>query len=91
MPPATEKLTVGDLVWEPERAPDGPVLIVVSVPEQVAYVRATYALTSTSSGAGQQPSVLALRIVNLDGSNDQEGLSRICLSARRGDDQGISA
>ena len=38
VPPTTEKLTVGDFVWEPERAPSGPVLIVVSVPEQVAYV-----------------------------------------------------
>src|SRR6478672_11690828 len=38
VPPTTEKLNVGDFIWEPERAPSGPVLIVVSVPEQVAYV-----------------------------------------------------
>src|SRR4029077_13649582 len=38
VPPITEKLKVGDFVWEPEREPSGPVLIVVSVPEQVAYV-----------------------------------------------------
>ena len=38
VPPTTEKLKVGDFVWEPERALAGPVLIVVSVPEQVAYV-----------------------------------------------------
>ena len=38
VPPTTEKLKLGDFVWEPERAPSGPVLIVVSVPEQVAYV-----------------------------------------------------
>lgn len=36
--PATEKLKAGDFVWEPERAPAGPVLIVVSKPEQIAYV-----------------------------------------------------
>ena len=38
VPPTEEKLTAGDFVWEPERAPEGPVLIVVSVPEQTAYV-----------------------------------------------------
>ena len=38
VPPSTEKLKAGDFVWEPERAPAGPVLIVVSKPEQVAYV-----------------------------------------------------
>ncbi|MEY4482552.1 MAG: hypothetical protein RL693_4, partial [Verrucomicrobiota bacterium] len=32
------KLTPGEFVWEPERAPDGPVLLVVSKPEQMAYV-----------------------------------------------------
>ena len=30
VPPTTEKLNVGDFVWEPERAPAGPVLIVVA-------------------------------------------------------------
>ena len=38
VPPTTEKLKPGDFVWEPERAPAGPVLIVVSKPEQIAYV-----------------------------------------------------
>jgi hypothetical protein len=38
VPPSTEKLGAGDFVWEPERAPEGPVLIVVSKPEQVVYV-----------------------------------------------------
>src|SRR6478752_5152516 len=38
VPPATQKLGVGEFVWEPERSPGGPVLIVVSKPEQVAYV-----------------------------------------------------
>ena len=37
VPPTTEKLKPGDFVWEPERAPAGPVLIVVSKPEQIAY------------------------------------------------------
>lgn len=38
VPPTTEKLGAGDFVWEPERSTAGPVLIVVSKPEQVAYV-----------------------------------------------------
>ena len=38
VPPTTAKLTSGDFVWEPERSAAGPVLIVVSKPEQVAYV-----------------------------------------------------
>src|SRR6187431_166294 len=38
VPPTTEKLGTGEFVWEPERATAGPVLIVVSKPEQVAYV-----------------------------------------------------
>lgn len=38
VPPTTEKLNPGDFVWEPERSAAGPVLIVVSKPEQVAYV-----------------------------------------------------
>lgn len=38
VPPTTEKLNAGDFVWEPERSPGGPVLIVVSKPEQIAYV-----------------------------------------------------
>jgi hypothetical protein len=38
VPPATLKLKPGEFVWEPERAPEGPVLLVVSKPEQVGYV-----------------------------------------------------
>jgi len=36
--PDTAKLKTGEYVWEPERAPDGPLLIVASTTEQVAYV-----------------------------------------------------
>jgi L,D-transpeptidase catalytic domain len=36
--PDTETLKPGQYVWEPERAPEGPLLIVASVTEQVAYV-----------------------------------------------------
>jgi hypothetical protein len=36
--PETVTLKPGQYVWEPERAPDGPLLIVASITEQVAYV-----------------------------------------------------
>ena len=36
--PETGTLRPGEYVWEPERAPDGPLLIVASTTEQVAYV-----------------------------------------------------
>src|SRR6266705_2352175 len=36
--PETITLKPGEYVWEPERAPDGPLLIVASTTEQVAYV-----------------------------------------------------
>jgi hypothetical protein len=36
--PDTVTLKSGEYVWEPERAPDGPLLIVASITEQVAYV-----------------------------------------------------
>jgi hypothetical protein len=36
--PETVKLKPGEYVWEPERAPEGPLLIVASTTEQVAYV-----------------------------------------------------
>jgi L,D-transpeptidase catalytic domain len=36
--PETVKLKSGEYVWEPERAPEGPLLIVASITEQVAYV-----------------------------------------------------
>src|SRR5260370_32412915 len=34
----TVSLKAGEYVWEPERAPEGPLLIVASITEQVAYV-----------------------------------------------------
>ncbi len=36
--PETVILKTGQYVWEPERAPEGPLLIVASITEQVAYV-----------------------------------------------------
>src|SRR5437762_6433635 len=36
--PETLTLEAGQYVWEPERAPEGPLLILASVTEQVAYV-----------------------------------------------------
>jgi L,D-transpeptidase-like protein len=36
--PDTVTLKPGQYVWEPERAPEGPVLMVASITEQVAYV-----------------------------------------------------
>src|SRR5260370_34306889 len=36
--PETVSLKPGQYVWEPERAPEGPLLIVASITEQVAYV-----------------------------------------------------
>jgi hypothetical protein len=36
--PETLTLKPGEYVWEPERAPEGPLLIVASITEQVAYV-----------------------------------------------------
>src|SRR5437762_11543943 len=36
--PETATLKSGEYVWEPERAPEGPLLIVASITEQVAYV-----------------------------------------------------
>src|SRR6184192_1407096 len=36
--PETLALKRGQYVWEPERAPEGPLLIVASITEQVAYV-----------------------------------------------------
>jgi L,D-transpeptidase catalytic domain len=36
--PDSVTLKPGEYVWEPERAPEGPLLIVASIPEQVAYV-----------------------------------------------------
>lgn len=36
--PETLTLKPGEYVWEPERAPEGPLLIIASITEQVAYV-----------------------------------------------------
>src|SRR6478735_1078169 len=36
--PETVTLKPGQYVWEPERAPEGPLLIVASITEQIAYV-----------------------------------------------------
>src|SRR5213083_3726581 len=36
--PETATLKSGEYVWEPERAPEGPLLIIASITEQVAYV-----------------------------------------------------
>ena len=36
--PDTNTLKPGEYVWEPERAPEGPLLIIASITEQVAYV-----------------------------------------------------
>src|SRR5881296_4039878 len=36
--PETITLEPGEYVWEPERAPEGPLLIIASITEQVAYV-----------------------------------------------------
>ena len=36
--PDTGTLKPGEYIWEPERAPEGPLLIVASITEQVAYV-----------------------------------------------------
>jgi hypothetical protein len=58
VPPSTEKFKPGEFVWEPELAPDGPVLIVVSVPDQVAYVYRNgvrIARTSVSTGRPGHP------------------------------------
>jgi hypothetical protein len=51
--PETVTLKPGEYVWEPERAPEGPLLIVASITEQVAYVYRNgirIARTSVSTG-----------------------------------------
>jgi hypothetical protein len=58
VPPSVENLKAGEFVWEPERAPVGPVLIVVSVPDQVAHVYRNgvrIARTSVSTGRPGHP------------------------------------
>src|SRR5437016_14115806 len=57
--PDTVTLKTGEYVWEPERAPEGPLLIVASTTEQVAYVYRNgirIARSSVSTGRpGHQP------------------------------------
>lgn len=36
--PLTPKFTPGDYVWKPEASPAGPVVVIVSIPEQTMYV-----------------------------------------------------
>ncbi|MCX6877344.1 MAG: L,D-transpeptidase family protein [Verrucomicrobia bacterium] len=63
VPAATETLKAGDFVWEPERAPAGPVLLVVSVPEQVAHVYRNgvqIARSSVSTGRPGHPTPIGV-------------------------------
>ena len=56
--PETVTLKPGQYVWEPERAPEGPLLIVASIPEQVAYVYRNgirIARSSVSTGRAGHP------------------------------------
>src|SRR6266516_3003853 len=56
--PDTVKLKTGEYVWEPERAPEGPLLIVASTTEQVAYVYSNgirIARSSVSTGRPGHP------------------------------------
>ena len=84
VPPSTQKLGVGDFVWEPERSPGGPVLIVVSVPEQVAYVYRNgirIARTSVSTGRPGHPprTGIAMHAGDLPGYPDSHGCVRLPL------------
>jgi hypothetical protein len=52
--PDTSTLKPGQYVWEPERAPEGPLLIVASITEQVAYVyRNGICIARSSVSAGR--------------------------------------
>src|SRR5262245_66505654 len=56
--PDTVTLKPGQYVWEPERAPEGPLLIVASITEQVAYVYRNgirIARSSCSTGRAGHP------------------------------------
>src|SRR5262245_43031907 len=56
--PDTITLKPGQYVWEPERAPEGPLLIVASITEQVAYVYRNgirIARSSCSTGRAGHP------------------------------------
>src|SRR5438034_5881572 len=57
--PETVTLKTGEYVWEPERAPEGPLLIVASTTEQVAHVYRNgirIARSSVSTGRPGHPS-----------------------------------
>src|SRR5213595_4145362 len=57
--PETVTLKPGEYVWEPERAPEGPLLIVASITDQVAYVYRNgirIARSSVSTGRPGHPS-----------------------------------
>ena len=57
--PETVTLKPGEYAWEPERAPEGPLLIVASITEQVAYVYRNgirIARSSVSTGRPGHPS-----------------------------------
>src|SRR5881394_183092 len=53
--PETVTLKPGQYVWEPERAPEGPLLIVASIPEQVAYVYRNGIRIARSSASTGRP------------------------------------
>src|SRR5438034_7393099 len=53
--PETVTLKSGQYVWEPERAPEGPLLIVASITEQVAYVYRNGICIARSSVSNGRP------------------------------------
>src|SRR5436189_4978317 len=53
--PETLALKRGQYVWEPERAPEGPLLIVASITEQVAYVYRNVICIARSSVSPGRP------------------------------------
>src|SRR5437762_9029654 len=53
--PETLALKRGQYVWEPERAPEGPLLIVASITEQVAYVHRNGICNARSSVSTGRP------------------------------------
>src|SRR5258708_568271 len=53
--PETVSLKPGQYVWEPERAPEGPLLIVASITEQVAYVYRNGVCIARSSVSTERP------------------------------------
>jgi L,D-transpeptidase catalytic domain len=53
--PEPVTLKPGEYVWEPERAPEGPLLIVASITEQAAYVcRNGICIARSSVSTGRQ-------------------------------------